>query len=184
MTVFILPTKGATKYRGKYPTRARSIGGYASRGTGRHIELNDGTRLWSADDRTPEFSAGSLNDDYAAIKAAAIQMTEGQYQVLKTGAEIVRLCGHADRAQVERQARAIIETIKAPVAAATRLRLAPTVDGGKSLVPATVDPRARVAARLAETAPDAMSRIREALDSHASPYSRLAAIRAIVEEAN
>jgi ribosome modulation factor len=121
MTVFILPTSGSIKYRGKYPNRARHLSGYTSGPTGRHIELNDGTRLWSATDRTPEFSAGSLNDDYTAIRAKAVPMTDAQYATLKEAAEIARsvvgVAGHGRRARIDAQAREIACSITAPAPA-------------------------------------------------------------------
>lgn len=120
MAIFILPTVSPVKYRGKYPNRARSISGTAGRGTGRHIELNDGTRLWSGDDKTPEFSAGSCNDDYSAIKAAAHVMTAEQYAALREAAELSRsvvgVAGHGRRARIDEGVRALVESIKAPAA--------------------------------------------------------------------
>lgn len=116
MTVFILPTTGSTKYRGKYPNRARSISGTARRGMGRHIELMDGTRLWSGDDKTPEYSCGALNDDYSAIRARAVPMSDAQYQTLREAAEISRsvigFAGHTKRAEIDARARRLVDSIQ------------------------------------------------------------------------
>lgn len=119
--VFILPTVSPIKYRGKYPTRARSISGSTSRNVGRHIELNDGTRLWSATDRTPEFSAGSLSDDYASVKARAVPMSAGHYEKLKEAGLLARtrieIAGHGRRERLEADVRAIVVAIQPEPAA-------------------------------------------------------------------
>ena len=122
MTVFILPTAGKAGYRGKYPTRARSVG--ASRVGGRHVELNDGTRLWSIDDRSPEFNAAGRYDDYAAILARAVAMTAEQYTELQHAAEldrsIIGIAGNTRRESIREQARAIRLAIKAATGETTR----------------------------------------------------------------
>lgn len=136
MTVYILPTVSPVKYRGKYPGRARYISGTAGRGMGRHIELNDGTRLWSATDRTAEFSCGRLADDYSAIKAAATPMTADQYEVMKEAAELSRTikdyAGHTKRAEIEARVRRLLLSISAPTVPAR---------------PATVEPEAAAPVR-------------------------------------
>ena len=116
MAIFILPTTGNTAYRGKYPNRARSISGTAGRGTGRHIELMDGTRLWSGDDKTPEYSCGALSDDYSKVRASAVPMSAAQYATLREAAELSRsvvgIAGHGRRARIDEGVRALVESIK------------------------------------------------------------------------
>lgn len=116
MTVFILPTAGKRGYRGKYPTRAYSVS--ATRNGGRHVELNNGVRLWSIDDRTPEFNAAGPYDDYAAILARAVRMTAEQYAELQRAAEldrsIIKIAGNTRRESVREQARQIRLAITQP----------------------------------------------------------------------
>lgn len=118
MATFILPTSGPATYRGKYPARPRSI----SHGTtGTHIELNDGTRLWSAA-RTGVLAALRLSDkpDLSATVDAAERMTESQYATLLEAADLLR--GRlAERrangkalAELEARARAMVESILSP----------------------------------------------------------------------
>lgn len=117
MTIFILPTSGATSYRGKYPFRARSISGSTGRDTGRHIELMNGTRLWSCDDKTPEFSCARLADDYESCFARAVPMTGEQYATLHGAAVLLReraqIAGHGRRAELEGRVLALVRSIKA-----------------------------------------------------------------------
>lgn len=109
-SVFILPTSGPRTYRGKYPARPRSV----SHGeTGLHVELNDGTRLWTA--KAAELP--KLADDCSAMLARAVPMTAEQYETLKAAAELLRTragyAGRGPRAAIEARVRAMVESIKA-----------------------------------------------------------------------
>lgn len=108
-SVFILPTSGPRTYRGKYPARPRSV----SHGeTGLHVELNDGTRLWTA--KAAELP--TLTSDCSAMLARAVPMTAEQYETLKAAAELLRtragIAGHGRRAELEARVRAMVESIK------------------------------------------------------------------------
>lgn len=113
MTAFlILPTSGRQNYRGKYPTRPRSISAGA---TGLHIELNNGLRLWAAPDmirELPDFAA-----DFAEVVTAALPMTAEQYAALSEAAELLRtranIAGHGKRAELEARVRAMAAAVPA-----------------------------------------------------------------------
>ncbi len=112
MTVFVLPTRGATPYRGKYPTRFRSQSHGAG---GLHVELNDGTRLWCV---SAALAPSAANPDCAALLARAVPMTAAQYETLREAAALLRtraqFAGRGPRQRVEDQAAALLATIKAP----------------------------------------------------------------------
>jgi hypothetical protein len=107
--VFILPTSGPATYRGKYPARPRSV----SHGeTGLHVELNDGTRLWTAKSaELPE-----LKSDCSPMLARALPMTAAQYARLMEAAELLRtrvnFAGRVRRAELTARVRAIVESIQ------------------------------------------------------------------------
>ena len=107
--VFILPTKGPIAYRGKYPTRARSVS--FSPGSGWHVELNNGTRLWSL-----QRIAHNAGDDYAAYAAAADIMTAAQYDILLRAAVIRReaqqFAGRGRRVEVYQRACDLLATVE------------------------------------------------------------------------
>lgn len=105
--VFILPTSGPATYRGKYPARVRSVS--HSRQAGLHIELNDGTRLWTVrPDNMPTAAA-----DCSEMLARAVPMTAEQYAELQRAAHIRReaagLPGYDAAAE---ESRAILESIQ------------------------------------------------------------------------
>lgn len=111
--VFILPTKGATQYRGKYPARARSV----SAGTaGLHVELNDGTRLWTAKGADHFADLPRVNADLSAFRDAGLPMTAEQYATLGEAADLLRqragIAGHGRRADLESRVRAIVDSIQ------------------------------------------------------------------------
>lgn len=108
--VFILPTSGPRTYRGKYPLRFRSQSHGA---TGLHVELNDGTRLWSA---RAHLAPTSANPDCSALLARAVAMTAEQYETLKAAAELLRgragIAGHGKREQLETRVRELVASIQ------------------------------------------------------------------------
>lgn len=107
MTVFTLPTQGAKGYRGKYPTRARSAS--ISPLTGRHIELNNGTRLWSLDTQDGQF--GYLGE-YGETLAQAVPMTDSQYGALVEAAELSRTRGRFNKPEnIDSRVRAMLAAI-------------------------------------------------------------------------
>lgn len=90
--IFILPTNGPRTYRGKFPARPRSVSHGA---TGLHVELNDGTRLWTAKaDALP-----GMKDDCAEMLARAVVMTAEQYADLRAAADMLRNGGDKDSAR-------------------------------------------------------------------------------------
>lgn len=107
MAIFTLPTSGPATYRGKYPARARSVS--HSRAAGLHVELNDGTRLWTA--KAAELP--KCGADCSALLAAAVPMTAEQYAELQRAAHIRReaagLPGYDAAAE---ESRAILESIQ------------------------------------------------------------------------
>jgi hypothetical protein len=109
MNAFILPTQGSTAYRGRYPFRARSVSFSAA--SGQHIELNNGTRLWSLSGTHVR-----LRDDMSALLAKAVPMTAEQYATLQSAAELLRtrsqIAGHGRRAELEARVESILLTIK------------------------------------------------------------------------
>lgn len=110
--VFILPTSGATSYRGKYPGRARTV---SAGTTGLHVELNDGTRLWTARGADHFADLPRVNADLSAFAARAVPMTAEQYKRLSEAADLLRqraqIAGHGRRARLESDVRAIVESI-------------------------------------------------------------------------
>lgn len=110
--VFILPTSGPRTYRGKYPNRARSV----SSGTGGlHVELNDGTRLWTARPVDHFADLPPYGHNMAGFRAKAVPMTAEQYETLKAAGEVLRTrasyCGRGPRAEIESRVRRMIESI-------------------------------------------------------------------------
>lgn len=105
MALFILPTSGPRTYRGKYPTRVRSVSCGA---TGLHLELNDGTRLWSYGSGG-NFPALRPGFDFGPYVDSAFVMTAEQYATLREAAEVRReplaSSSPADKAR-ERDAKA------------------------------------------------------------------------------
>lgn len=87
MAIFTLPTSGPATYRGKYPARARSV---SSGAMGLHVELNDGTRLWTAKGRDHFPDLPRVGDDCAAALAEAVPMTAEQYATLREAGEAAR----------------------------------------------------------------------------------------------
>lgn len=178
MTVFLLPTAGKADYRGKYPTRARSVGATGS--GGRHVELNNGARLWSIDDRTPEFNAASRYDDYAAILARAVPMTTEQYAELMRAAELDRsilgIAGNTRRESIREQARQIRLAIKAPATVEPEAPAAPvrTIDctpTWSAILPALIAAYADGTATGRGIAREELTRMAKAADS-AIAYQR------------
>lgn len=111
--VFILPTSGPATYRGKYPTRPRSV---SSGETGLHIELMNGTRLWTAKGGDHFAKLPALADDCAAFLSRAVPMTAEQYERLREAAELSRtragIAGHGRRAELEARVRAMVSAIQ------------------------------------------------------------------------
>lgn len=111
--VFILPTSGPATYRGKYPARVRSVSGGA---TGLHVELNDGTRLWTAKGADHFADLPRVNTDLAAFRAKALPMTAEQYAALREAADLLRtraqIAGHGRRAELEARVRAMVSAIQ------------------------------------------------------------------------
>lgn len=111
--VFTLPTSGPATYRGKYPTRPRSV---SSGETGLHIELMNGTRLWTAKGGDHFAKLPTLADDCAAFLARAVPMTAEQYERLREAAELLRtragIAGHGRRAELEARVRAMVSAIQ------------------------------------------------------------------------
>jgi hypothetical protein len=100
MALFILPTSGPRTYRGKYPTRIRSV--CYSRESGLHLELNDGTRLWTLRPaELPHDNAPELPRTGGTVATAgAFAMTAEQYATLKAAAELSRPgCTETERAR-------------------------------------------------------------------------------------
>lgn len=81
----ILPTHGSLPYRGKYPTRARSVSCGA---TGLHVELNNGLRLWSYGAKLRELPR--VGHDFAQALESAAAMSAEQYAALCEAAELSR----------------------------------------------------------------------------------------------
>lgn len=106
--LFILPTHGARTYRGKFPTRARSVSHGA---TGLHLELNNGTRLWTA----KAAALPTLKTDCADMLARAVPMSGAQYAALQEAAELLRtraqIAGHGRRARLEERVRELVAAI-------------------------------------------------------------------------
>lgn len=114
--VFILPTSGPRTYRGKYPARARSV----SHGTtGLHVELNNGTRLWTA--KAAELP--KCGADFSDMLESAVAMTAAQYETLGRAAALLRtraqIAGHGRRAELESSVRRMVESIQ-PESPATK----------------------------------------------------------------
>lgn len=112
-SIFILPTAGANNYRGKYANRPRAL----SSGTaGLHIELNDGTRLWTARPVDHFAALPKMTDDLTDIRTRAVAMTAAQYSELKRAGELlaerVNMGGHGKRAALEARVRDIVAAIK------------------------------------------------------------------------
>ncbi len=111
--VFTLPTSGPATYRGKYPARARSVSGGA---TGLHVELNDGTRLWTAKGADHFADLPRVGADLSAFRARAVPMTAEQYERLREAAELLRtragIAGHGRRAELEARVRAMVSAIQ------------------------------------------------------------------------
>lgn len=111
--VFILPTSGPATYRGKYPTRPRSV---SSGETGLHIELMNGTRLWTAKGADHFADLPRLADDCAAFLSRAVPMTAEQYAALTEAAALLRtragIAGHGRRAELEARVRAMVSAIQ------------------------------------------------------------------------
>lgn len=114
--VFILPTRGTIAYRGKYPTRPRYV---SSGATGLHLELNDGTRLWTAKASAWTAKATALptlRDDCAAMLKRAVPMTAEQYAALQEAAELLRerakIAGHGRRARLEARVMMLVGGIE------------------------------------------------------------------------
>lgn len=123
--VFILPTSGPAAYRGKFPARPRSV----SHGeTGLHVELNDGTRLWTA--KAAELP--NLKSDCAEMLARAVPMTADQYETLREAAELLRtragIAGHGRRAELNARVRAMVESIKPEGPAETEAAAVESID--------------------------------------------------------
>lgn len=129
MPIFILPTKGPATYRGKYPTRARSIGDAAM---GRLVELNDGTRLWAFNYIAADWCNGRLNSDFGSCLARAVPMTESQYAELMRAAELLKgraqIAGHGRRAELEARVREIVSAIPDMVEPAAKPAPQPAAD--------------------------------------------------------
>lgn len=107
--VFILPTSGNVRYRGGRPSHAR----YVSAGdTGLHVELNDGTRLWTAKAAELPKAAADCSD----MRARAVPMTAEQYAKLMEAAELLRtranFNGRGPRAEITARVRDMVESIK------------------------------------------------------------------------
>ena len=114
--VFILPTSGPRTYRGKYPNRARMV----SLGTiGLHVELNDGTRLWTAKPRDHFTDLPPCGHNMAGFLAKAVPMTDSQYGELKAASELLatraQIAGHGRRARLEETVRAMVNRIGAEI---------------------------------------------------------------------
>ena len=111
--VFTLPTSGPATYRGKYPNRPRTV---SAGETGLHVELMDGTRLWTAKGRDHFADLPRLADDCSAFRARAVPMTAEQYERLREAAELLRtragIAGHGRRAELEARVRAMVSAIQ------------------------------------------------------------------------
>lgn len=114
--VFILPTSGPRTYRGKFPNRARSV---SSGAIGLHVELNDGTRLWTAKPRDHFADLPPYGHNMAGFRAKAVAMTDSQYDELKAAADLlatrVGIAGHGRRARLEETVRAMVNRIGAEI---------------------------------------------------------------------
>ncbi len=112
-SIFILPTAGASNYRGKYPNRPRAISNATA---GLHIELNDGTRLWTARPVDHFAALPKMTDDLTDIRARAVAMTAAQYDVLREAGRLLGkradIAGRERRAALEARDRAMVESIK------------------------------------------------------------------------
>lgn len=117
MALFILPTSGPRNYRGKYPLRVRSVS--YSRDSGLHVELNNGTRLWTMQPAAlPHILAPELprpGIGFHVCMGQAVPMTVDQYETLRNAAVLLRtradIAGHGRRAELETRVRAMLESI-------------------------------------------------------------------------
>lgn len=114
--VFILPLSGARTYRGKYPNRARDVSLGAC---GLHVELNDGTRLWTARPRDHFAGVPHHGHNMAGFRDKAIAMTDSQYAELIAAAELLQtrgqIAGHGRRADLESRVRNMVNRIGAEI---------------------------------------------------------------------
>lgn len=176
MATFILPTSGPATYRGNFPYRPRSI----SHGTtGTHIELNDGTRLWTAA-RNGVLAALRLSDkpDLSATLDSAVPMTAEQYERLREAAALLRtraeIAGHGRRAELEGRVRAMVESIQ-PDERAETAKAALFAAYGTDRAELEAEAKAAAPVRLVQTrGPDGESR----LVRPDSPEAKAAANRA------
>lgn len=121
MTLFTLPTTGRTSYRGRYPFRVRSVS--YSKAAGLHVELNNGTRLWTMHPAAlPHINAPELpraGTGFETCAGQAVPMTSAQYAVLLSAAEIRRtITGLQSGSPEGEQSRAMLLQLSAPMAPA------------------------------------------------------------------
>ena len=165
MATFILPTSGPATYRGKYPARARSVS--HSRAAGLHVELNDGTRLWTA--KAAELP--KCGDDMSGALAEAVPMTAEQYAELQRAAHIRReaagLPGYDAAAE---ESRAILESILSPDERAETVKAELFAAYGTDRAELEAEAKAAAPVRLVQTrGPDGESRLvrRDNVEYHA-----------------
>lgn len=98
--IYLLPTKGSTRYRGEHPTNIRSVS--AARGTV-HLETQDGSRYIGRSTEfldLPRYGQGITNFTRSG-RLAPVVMTQHMYDTLLSVTRAARAVNWKSRAQAE-----------------------------------------------------------------------------------